>query len=258
MLSEILCQTANLKYLKVQAFAVGMRTALPIDRESTMKGLTALQKQYPYLSETSFDSDKGLFKMRNAPTNLEKEVLLLFDEQRQIRFSWGINVVEFLDVDKIANLYGHFQTGFSIVPVNIDVIDFEIYSLARLPVNFNALLWEAVYSNSPFTKMFNATKILQDKVLLRYHFDNDRVCILSIDTDISDSEVRNQSFKDNCIRVNMGIGQVRGFSSDLSLKEIMRDHLEKVKHFFREHLASSVLAPLDGAISDSVSKGQNK
>jgi hypothetical protein len=250
-MTDITKLSDGLNYMRVEAFSAAVKVKASIDTASAMKGLTALQKRFPTLSESSFDPDKQIFKLENSvknPKDAQLQMLFTMVKGTNLVLYWGAKA-PFDASQDISTFYQLIQDEFGVYPINVDYIDFNVYAVAEINMNFYAAIWEAFYAKSPLYGMFSSDRILQDDLSIRYMLHDERICLLEIESNVNYSEIRSNSFENDMLKARIGIAQTRGIAPDANLGALGKSHFDFSTDFVRENLRDRILEPLDAAIS---------
>ena len=107
---------------------------------------------------------------------------------------------------------------------------------------------KALFGDGPLTGLFQPDTILQDDLHFRAMLDDSRVCVVELESNVSDMEVRQQRYRDDLLKVAAGVAHVYNIPVDLSVWEVFQNHSEIALTFFVDHFVPSVVIPLDHAL----------
>jgi len=74
------------------------------------------------------------------------------------------------------------------------------------------------------------------------------VCIVRVDSDVSDREVRLKTYEDDYLKVSLGIAQTQGFPLKTNIYDAFIEHIHIAKDFFINEFLPKVAKPIDDMI----------
>lgn len=257
MLAKLVEACKSMNCIDLGAISLGLQTKTPIETQVAMRGLTRIQTEFPDLTDSDYDEEKKAFRLNNAPADLEAEVLFRLSRFCALDFAWGPKV-PFGEGDDVAKLFTSIEEGFSILPINLEIMDFQIHCTCEMDAQHYAAIWDAYYKNSPLYSIFDPMLILENDVSLRSYLADHTICVVTVTSDVTNTEVRTGKFKDDRIKVSVGIARTRSFALGKSFAELATDHLAAAMPFVEEKFLGAVVRPLDDVLSElSDERGQS-
>ena len=238
-----------MRHLKIGAFTVGIRVKTPVDHDTSMKGLTNIQKTFPELSESSFDSDSKTFKLKNDESDYDHQIIFQFENFMDINLSWGANS-QFSKENHIDKMFETIENSFNIFPINIEWIDFKLIIIANVDCNHFTSIWESFIGKSPLYNFFEPERVTQNNLTFRSLITDDTACLLSFYSNVTDIEVIKKKYKDDTLKISIGIAKIRNIPVGEKLYVLMGSHLDYSVNFLKQKIKNCFLAPLDSKFPD--------
>ncbi len=247
MISKIVNEINALQEFEIGAFTIGLRLKSPLDSNTAMKGLIEIQKKFGELSESDFDSDENIFRLKNDEI---KRKQLLFQLSKFQAIDVGFGADSNFDVNRhLKELFNIVQKAFTIFPINIEWIDCKLIVESNAEKNHFSAFWQSFFKNSPIYGLFEQNKIAQDSLKLRSFITDETVGVLSIRSDVSDNEVLKNEYEDDTLLVSLGIARIKRIPFDENIEETVYKHFIDSISFIERKLIKHVLKPLDIELS---------
>jgi len=257
MFKGIISTFKQFKNLQLQALGLGLTTRIALEQDLIMKGISRVQENFPQLTESGYDSDEDTFKIENKEQERAKQALIRVEKKRTLNLLWGVDFPFGEDAD-IINVFNQYQESTSLLPVNIAYVEFLLYVASEWEGNHYTLIWNTFFKGSPIFGLFEPKSLLQDDLLFRALLSDDVILRVEVASNVKDSEVRNQLFKDDMLRINAGIAKTRGFLPGIDLAQTLTKHIEISQPFIIDRLIPSLVAPLDAALATYTSRSEDK
>lgn len=247
MFGRVQENTKCLIELKPVVTTVGLETKTPLEKGKVLQGLQEIQKVFPELTEVQYDKEDDVIGLGNDETDYAEGIQLVVNGCTRFYLSWGLNT-GFGSKEAIARYYDYLHHGFSLLPINIKLIDVRMHFLCERAGHHYKAIWEAFFSQTALGTLFEPNDILQDDLELRSLLPDGRMAVVIISSNIDDAEVKKNRFKDDTLRTIIGIAATGPFLPDGSLSECMMQHSKYCDDFISNKFVPSVLLPLDEAL----------
>ncbi len=243
----------QLKGFDSYAFASGVRIKTEIDQQTFLKGIGEISKFFKYLTESDYDKDKKIFKLKNNEPELDKQIQIHIIGLNFFHFLWGINAN--INIEKeISQVFDKFQELFNITSINISFLDFRFYATSDFNANHYALINKVFFGDSKLGALFQKNKILENTITISGLIDESRICAIKIESDVDNEEIKNNKFNNNVLQTTIGIGQTKNFNIEQSLGELFLFNSQKALNFITNTYLENVLKPLDEIIVETKNK----
>jgi hypothetical protein len=93
-------------------------------------------------------------------------------------------------------------------------------------------------------------RILEDDLRFRLLLDDNRVCAVTISSNVGDDEVRSGTFENDKLKVRVGIAQVGSISLNAMLSTLAVAHIGRAVQFIEHRVIPYVVAPLDATLGN--------
>ncbi len=219
---------------------------LPLDEDKRKQGLEMVQERFPELMTPHIDHEKRQLSNRYGTTN-RKHLSFRMDKDREFTLAWGPDVE-----DDYKNLIERFMSvirdGFRQTPANLEWLDLTLSFTSRWEGQHYEAIWDAFLKNSPLSMLFQGNKVLQDDIKFRAMIDDNRVCILKVQSTVSDEEVLSEDFSNDLLIAQIGVAHVYGVKPDKELMDLLADHCAAVIPFVTNKFLPTIVDSLDNAI----------
>lgn len=248
MFSHILKNAASLKSINPAIFTIGLTTKTPLEKTEILHGLTYFQKSYPNLIKSEFDQKEDSFRLTNDQEEYEKKLVFHVFRSSVFNFSWGTNAEfgSYSDAEKLGN---NLQEGFSLIPINIELIDIQAHFICNWNGHHYKAIWNAFFKNSPIFSIFNPDKILHDDLKFRALFDDNKTIVIRISSNVNDIEIKKEIYKDDLITASIGIAKTGSFKPDCNISQEIKEHINSCINYMQEKFMVSVIVPLDESLT---------
>ncbi len=256
MFAQIIESAKALGSLKPAAFTIGVGTKAPLQQSDILSGLAAFQKQFPRLGESDFEQKEDRFLLRNGETDVEKQAHFRVSKGKAFDYSWGTGV-SFGDLREVERVFDAIQDGFSLLPLNVDVMDVQCHFVSEWNGQHYQAIWSAYFTGTPLFSLFSPQKILQDDLTLRALVDDDKVVLIRVTSNILDTEVKRGTFKDDLLKATVGIAHAKPLPPDCRLSAVFTEHMRGCATYVTERFIPCVIAPLDQALLSLAKRDAN-
>ena len=235
---------SKLTNFETYAVSISAQTKTPIESSIIMKGFNELSKKYNIFTESEFDKDKDIIIIKNNEKDIEKQIQIQSTEKDNFALMWGINV-ENIYPNKVKDIFDDFRSKFNIYEINVEYIDMKFFSTSKLTGNHYKIIMDAFYKKSSIYNLFNNDKLIEDDIKIRSYIDDDRICSISIQSNVSGKEVIDNDFKNDLLKATIGIGQIQNFSKKQSFGEVVLNHCSLSLDFIIEKYLPNILENLN-------------
>ncbi len=244
MFSKLVTEAASLRELRLKAFTIGMTTKTPLEKNEILRGVAAVQKRFPDLSQIDFNQKDEMVRIGNVESEYEKAVLLKISNSRIFEFSWGCET-SFGKPDDVLAVFDTLQDGFALFPLNVLLIDCQIHFISTWAGHHYAAIWDAFFTNSPLFRLFENRKVVQDDLYLRAMLADERVAAITVSSNVSDAEVKRNRFENDCLKVTVGIAYTRTLGVEDRLSTVFDEHVKFCANYMADTVLTSVIKPLN-------------
>lgn len=237
------------------ALSVGLTLKTPLDRDSAMRALAALGRQFPQLTESDFDGKGNKFVFRNEEADAPKQAFLRMREYRALEMAWGPKVPINFD-DAVSKLFNTVQDTLDLPGINVEFFDLELQIHSEWTGNHYKAILTGLLDTPPLAAILDPDRIVQDDLLLRGLLDDKRICLVRVISDVADDEVRRQSFSNDTLKLKAGVAQTHGIPIDSRLAELFTDHAAIATRFFLDKFIPNIVDPMERAIAQLSAEGE--
>jgi hypothetical protein len=248
MFQGLMKASDSLRCLKLAAFSMGLSTKMPLDKATILAGLGAIQVQFPVLSDVTYDDKEDIVRLRNGEVGYEREILLRVSKSSGLDLAWGAQA-RFGSKEDARKLFDTIQEGFALAPVNVDLMDFQAHFRSDWSGQHYHAIWNAYFKETCFGALFRPEDILQDDIRLRALLNEDRIVVININSDVTDTEVRRRVFEGDSLRASMGIAYRCSLKSNAKLSDVFQKHVDSSMGYIEKKFLESVVMPLDQALA---------
>jgi len=257
MFAQVIESAETLRSLKPVAFTIGVGTKAPLQQSDILRGLAAFQKEFPRLGESDFEQKEERFLLRNGETDVEKQAQFQVSQGKAFDYSWGRGL-SFGDSAEVKRVFDAIQDGFSLLPLNVDVMDVQCHFVSQWNGQHYEAIWSAYFSGTPLFSLFSPQKILQDDLKFRALVDDDKVVVVRVTSNLLDTEVRRGTFKDDLLKATVGIAHTKPLPPDCRLSAVFAEHIQGCLRYVTERFIPCVIAPLDQALLSLAKRDANR
>jgi len=219
---------------------------LPLDEAERKRGLEEAQETFPELITPHHDKKQELSLNRYGSAN-RKHMSFRIQEDRQLRLAWGPDIEkDFKDlIERFTNV---ISEGFGQTSAKLEWFDLSLSFASRWEGQHYKAIWDAFLKKSPIFSLFQANKLLQDDMKLRAMIDDNRVCIVKVQSTVLDEEVLSEDFSNDQLIAQIGVAHVYAIPPGKGLMDLFGDHCAAVIPFVTDKFLPAVVDPLDKAI----------
>jgi len=219
-----------------------------LSKEVTLQGLYELRKKFPQFKTLDYKKDKEEFILTNEEVNKKKEQFFRIIEYRAFEYSCGIDLnIDFKN--ELFNIIDTAEKAFNINTFNIELIDIQYILTSEWEGNHYKVILDTFFKNSPLNLLFKPDNILDNSFLIRGFLDNNTRCVVKIESDINDDEIINKSFKNDTLKISLGIAQTGSIPLDVKLPELYLQHYNIVIQYIIDNFIPNILIPLDDVLA---------
>lgn len=237
------------KQFRPKAYTVGLQTKTPLGTDTTMKGLKQISMLFPNLTESSFDKEKGKFKLENDEIDADKQIYFKIEGFNTFEYAWG-PLVEMDFQSVMDRLFNEIQDGFELSPININLIDVRFVALSKWEGHHYRIIWDTFLKDTLLDSLFNKQDLLQDDLFFRAMLDDARICVININSNVTDAEVRRNNFENDLLRASIGIAQTRKIPVNSRISELFAQHTQIALSFIQDKFIPYIVEPLDKMIQE--------
>ena len=243
------------RHLELTAVSLSLVTNSALEKDRVLRLLPEIQKLFPMLSESDYDEKTDVFKLHNDATETKDQMFFSAEKSRGFLLSWGIRVSVGSEKD-IRALFAVLQDQLSIMPVNIQYVDARLHAVSEWEGNHYSVIWSAFFADTPVHGMFAGQTIAQDDLAFRGMLEEDKICLIEVQSNVRDSEIRQGKYKNDLLMAKLSIAKTRHFAPNANLPELAVQHVACSTDIACNNFAPMIVAPLDAALAIVVKEGK--
>lgn len=247
------------KYKMISPLTVkaGLLTKVPtISEKTALKGLYELTKKFPKFTELDFIKDKDEFTLHNKEVDIKKGIFFTIKEYSSFEYTCGIGSnIDFKE--ELINIIDTIEKLFNINAFNIKLIDIRYISISEWEDNYNKIILNTFFKNSPLSLLFEPENILNNDLFIRGYLDKNRRVIINIENNNSDNEILNKKYKNDILKATVGIANI-DIPLDVKLSETYLQHYNIVYQYIKDKFIPNVLIPLDDVLAKASKNKSNE
>jgi len=228
------------------------RFKLPLDEGKRKHGLEVAQERFPELITPHVDDEKQQLSNRYGTAN-RKHMSFRMEKDRGFSLAWGPDVEEDFK-DLIKRFMNVICEGFGQTSAKLEWFDLMLSFTSRWEGHHYEAIWNAFLRNSPISELFQANNLLQDDIKLRAMLDDNRVCIVKVQSTVQDDEILSEDFSNDTLIAHIGMAHVYGIQPGKELVDLFADHCAAVIPYVTNKFLPAIVDPLDKAIEQLCEK----
>lgn len=238
----------KLKGIKPGPIIIGLSLKSALDKNTALKGLKYVENKFHNLVDTRFDEETKTYYLRNDEPVSDKQYLFTLREYNKIEFACG-PLFDFDFKSELTKFINSIHKGFEIYQYNIKYIDIKLILVSEWEGQHYELINDVFFCNSTLGSIFESKNILQNDIYIRSYLGEDRICIISVESDVRDNEVINNAFKDDSLKMYIGIAQNFKKEVKLNLINTFLNHYQFTIKFIKDKFIPNIILPIDNELS---------
>lgn len=228
---------------------VGMLLKSPIDHNTIMAGLTEMTKQIHELSKFHVDDQKNEFTLSKDNGSGNKQLFLRISNGTRIYLYWDFESDMNLG-DLVIQVFDILESNFSIFPINISYIDFQLVIGTDCELNQMELIQKVFYKESTFDEIFEPNKIGSNNISYKGMIDSISMAAISINSGHSIDDIEKDNLKGKTLIASCGIAQISDISLTEKLSVTTKNHITKSVSYLLNSFLPTLVSPINDYVKN--------